>query len=65
MNFIGATLLSILQDEELSFWIFYSMMKSRDMENMYLPGVPELHLKNYQMSHLIRQKCPQLFNHLK
>lgn len=35
------------------------------MENMYLPGVPELHLKNYQMSHLIRQKCPQLFNHLK
>jgi hypothetical protein len=65
MNFISATLLTILNDEELSFWIFYAMLKDTDMENMYLPGVPELHLKNFQMSHLIRVKCPGLFNHLK
>ena len=65
MNFISATLLYILRDEELSFWLFYAMMKSLDMEHMYLPGVPELHLKNFQMSHLIRIKCPALFHHLK
>lgn len=65
MNFISATLLHILKDEELSFWIFYSMMKNFDMEHLYLPGVPELHLKNYQLSHLIRVKCPTLFHHLK
>lgn len=35
------------------------------MENMYLPGVPELHVKNFQMSHMIRLKLPKLFNHLK
>lgn len=65
MNFISATLLYILKDEELAFWIFYAMMKNLDMQHMYSPGVPELHLKNYQMSHLIRIKCPTLFNHLK
>jgi hypothetical protein len=65
MNFISATLLSILKDEELAFWIFYAMMKNHDMQHLYLPGVPELHLKNYQLSHLIRLKCPTLFNHLK
>lgn len=65
MNFIGATLLLILKDEELAFWIFYAMMKRLDMEPMYLPGVPELHIKNYEMSHLIRAKVPKLFNHLK
>lgn len=41
------------------------MMKTLDMQHLYLPGVPELHLKNFQMSHLIRVKCPKLFNHLK
>lgn len=65
MNFIGATLLFVLEDEELAFWIFYAMMNDLDMKHMYLPGVPELHMKNYQMSHLIRQKLPKLFNHLK
>lgn len=35
------------------------------MKNLYLPGVPDLHLRNYMMSQIIKDYMPKLFSHLK
>ena len=37
MNFIGGVLLVCLQDEELAFWVFCSIMDKFVMRNMFLP----------------------------
>ncbi len=48
MNFVASTLIASLgNDEELAFWIFMHLLITRDMKSLYLPGVPELHLKNF------------------
>ena len=52
-------------DEELAFWIFMHLLITRDMKSLYLPGVPELHLKNFQMAQLIKFYMPKLFSHLR
>ncbi len=66
MNFIASTLISSVgNDEELAFWIFMHLLITRDMKALYLPGVPELHLKNFQMAQLIKFHMPKLFSHLR
>ncbi len=47
MNFIGSTLIANLESEELGFWVFMNLLVIRDMKSLFLPGVPELHLKNF------------------
>ena len=48
MNFVASTLIASLGNyEEHAFWIFMHLLITRDMKSLYLPGVPELHLKNF------------------
>jgi hypothetical protein len=47
MNFIGSTLIANLESEELGYWVFMNLLMIRDMKSLFLPGVPELHLKNF------------------
>ena len=65
MNFIAATLLIVCKDEELAFWLFYTLMHKHDMKSLYLPGVPELHLKNFSMGQLVRTHRNKLYTHLR
>lgn len=65
MNFIGSTLIANLGSEELGYWVFMSLLVLRDMKSLFLPGVPELHLKNFQMAQLIKFHMPKLFSHLR
>jgi hypothetical protein len=37
MNFIASTLLGVLEDEELAFWIFMNLLVKRDMRTLFLP----------------------------
>lgn len=37
MNFIASTLIGILEDEELAFWLFLSLLIKRDMKTLFLP----------------------------
>lgn len=37
MNFIASTLIAVLDDEELAFWIFLSLLINKDMKNLFLP----------------------------
>ncbi len=50
MNYITATLLELTNDEEISFWLFYVLIENFEMKMLYLPGVPDLHMRNYMMS---------------
>ncbi len=66
-----------MDDEEKAFWVFVQMLVKRDMKNLFLPvsfgfinlanlqGVPELHLKNFQMAQLIKFHMQKLFSHLR
>jgi hypothetical protein len=47
MNFIAGTLVSMTCNEEISFWLFLILLINKDTKMLYLPGVPELHLKNF------------------
>jgi hypothetical protein len=37
MNFIASTLIAVLDDEELAFWIFMSLLVNQDMRTLFLP----------------------------
>lgn len=37
MNFIASTLIGVLEDEELAFWIFMNLLVNKDMRNLFLP----------------------------
>lgn len=50
MNYITATLLELTNNEEISFWLFYVLIENFEMKQLYLPGVPDLHMRNYMMS---------------
>eukprot|EP00347_Sterkiella_histriomuscorum_P000255 403376585 len=65
MNFIASVLITVLENEEQAFWAFLEMLITRDMKTLFLPGVPELHLKNFQMAQLIKFHMPKLFSHLR
>ena len=64
MNFIAGSLVTIVQDEANAFYLFWALLNQYDMVNLYKPGVPELHYKNYQMGQVIKDHMPRLYNHL-
>lgn len=37
MNFIASTLIAVVDDEELAFWIFMSLLINKDMKTLFLP----------------------------
>lgn len=65
MNFLGAMLIKVLDNEEISFWMLLAIIKKWDMENMYVPGVPDLPLREFQMNHYINNLFPDLYTHFR
>lgn len=62
MNFIAGLLIDSLHgNEEQAFLVFMFLIRDRDMKPLFLPGVPELHLKNYQMAQLIKFHMQKFF----
>jgi len=47
MNFIASVLIAVTEDEAQGFIIFMYLLISKEMKPLFLPGVPELHLKNF------------------
>ena len=39
MNFIASTLISVIDDEELAFWIFMNLLITKDMKTLFLPVI--------------------------
>lgn len=47
MNFIASVFLAVTESEEHSFALFMYLLMAKEMRPLFLPGVPELHLKNF------------------
>lgn len=47
MNFIASVLIAVSESESQGFIIFMYLLISKEMKPLFLPGVPELHLKNF------------------
>ena len=43
MNFIASVLITVLEKEELAFWVFLEMLITRDMKTLFLPVSIILH----------------------
>jgi len=65
MNFIASVLIAVTESEEQGFLIFCYLLVCKEMKPMFLTGLPELHLKNFQMAQLIKFHMPKFFNHLR
>lgn len=65
MNFIASVLISVTESEAQGFIIFMFLLISKEMKPLFLPGVPELHLKNFQIAQLIKFHMPNFFQHLR
>ena len=42
MNYVAAMLLIHVKDEELTFWVFFSVMRNLNWRYMYLERTPKL-----------------------
>lgn len=65
LNFLAAVLLKVTSSEENSFWLILALIKKWDMENMYVPGVPDLALREFQMDHYVQNLLPDLYTHFR
>lgn len=66
MNHIGAELLRISKWNEVeAFWLFSSFVMSKQtrLYELYMPGLPRLHVCQYILGRLIRQFLPKLALH--
>ena len=61
MAFITAILL-IYMDEEKAFFLLHSLMKKYNMENLYLPGFPDLKKKFFVLLNLEKKFVPKVYN---
>ena len=50
MNFVTGSLLHMYKDELSTFLHLFLLLEKHEMKNLYKPGVPELHFKNFLMS---------------
>lgn len=65
MNFVASSLFAYLKDEELTFNIFLSLLAQKDLQPLYVNGVPEYHLRNYMLDQLIKEHLPDVFYHFR
>lgn len=63
LNFIAGALLKVLGSEASTFWTLLGMMRRFDLENMFVPGVPDLQLREYQFNYYIRYFHADLYAH--
>jgi hypothetical protein len=64
MNFIASVLISEA-GEEAGFYLMLHILVKHDMRSLFLPGFPELHLKNFQMAQLVKFHMPKLYAHFR
>jgi hypothetical protein len=64
MNFILGLLLKILQDEELTFWTFVSIMGEKQWRSTFTKGTPRLLEMINRFEGLVKATLPRLHDHL-
>ncbi|EKG04280.1 rab-like GTPase activating protein, putative [Trypanosoma cruzi] len=63
MAFLASTLLLHIEDEEDTFWAFFSLMRhpKYSIWKMFTPGFPALYMRFYQLKKLMQRNCMSLF----
>ncbi|CAG9324101.1 unnamed protein product [Blepharisma stoltei] len=65
LNFIAAIILKVVQNEEDAFYALLGIIKSWNLENMFVSGVPDLTLREYQVSYYFKTMIPDLYAHFR
>lgn len=65
LNFLAAVMIKVSQNEETAFWLLLGLVDKWDMENMYVPGVPDLALREFQLNHYFQCILPDLYTHFR
>jgi hypothetical protein len=63
MNFIALRILNIIQSEEDSFWLFFHIMKNKDMRGLFLNETPKLILHINELTFKIKTRLSKLYTH--
>ncbi len=65
MNFIVLQILSVMHNEELSFWMFFYIMQVKKWRSNFLENTPSLILHILNLKSRIISSLPRLYFHLK
>lgn len=65
INFLALQILTVLKEEENSFWVLIYLMNDRGWRNLFLPGTPKLIKLMKQFEITIKTNLPKLHEHLK
>ncbi|CCW70025.1 unnamed protein product [Phytomonas sp. Hart1] len=67
MNFLVATLLLQISDEESTFWAFCALMDNQlyQMKSLYEPGFPQLHCCFYVLCKLLKLQNKKVYKRMK
>jgi len=61
MNYIGHFFVKhLLCNEEDAFWVLVSLFSRWDMKGLFTSGMPELHLRFFQLDRLVQWHAPEL-----
>ncbi len=63
MNFVAAAILELLDDEELSFWIFLNFLDDMELNSLYYENMTDYSIRIYQLNHYIKKEIPSLYAH--
>ena len=63
MNFVAAALLELMDDEELSFWIFLNFLDDIELNSLYFENMPDYNIRIFQLNFYIKKYIQPLFNH--
>jgi hypothetical protein len=65
MNYIATSLYTYLKDEDLTFDIFLSILVQKDLKALFINGVPDYHVRHFQLEILLKEHLPDLFYHFR
>lgn len=63
MNFIAGALISYIDDEKISFYIFLSFIDDIELNLLYLKNMPDYSIRSYQLNYYISKFFPKLTSH--
>jgi len=61
MNYVAASLLLVMKDEEKAFWMLAVLLENILLQDSYSDNLYGCHVDQLVFKDLLRKKCPRLF----
>ena len=65
MNFVAASLIEFLEDEEFCFWMFLYFLDNLELNSLYFENMPDYCIRLYQLDYYIKTYLNKLYIHFK